>query len=110
MANSSQLSTNAASERQYHDKRMVMADFNQAPFTIAWEITRACAFACVHCRADAIHQRDPNELTNLFGQMKHRKMVRQLTTKLRAYGRTHYDEHVQHPRILSWMDDVINGE
>lgn len=63
MANSSQLSTNAASERQYHDKRMVMADFNQAPFTIAWEITRACAFACVHCRADAIHQRDPNELT-----------------------------------------------
>jgi len=63
MANSSQLSTNAASERQYHDKRMVMADFNQAPFTIAWEITRACAFACVHCRADAIHQRDSNELT-----------------------------------------------
>jgi radical SAM protein len=42
---------------------MVIADFNQAPFTIAWEITRACAFACVHCRADAIHQRNPDELT-----------------------------------------------
>ncbi|NQS92393.1 MAG: TIGR04053 family radical SAM/SPASM domain-containing protein [Chloroflexi bacterium] len=42
---------------------MVVADFNQAPFTIAWEVTRACAFACVHCRADAIPQRDPNELT-----------------------------------------------
>ena len=63
MANPNPLSTNAAAERQYHDKRMVMADFDQAPFTIAWEVTRACAFACVHCRADAIHQRDPNELT-----------------------------------------------
>lgn len=63
MTKPSQLSQNAASERQYHDKRMVIADFNQAPFTIAWEITRACAFACVHCRADAIHQRNPDELT-----------------------------------------------
>ena len=53
---------------------------------------------------------DPNELTNLFGQMKHRKMVRQMTMKLRAYGRTHNDEHVQHPRIRSWMDDVLKGE
>jgi radical SAM protein len=63
MAKPSQLSTNAAAERQYHDNRMVVADFNQAPFTIAWEVTRACAFACIHCRADAIHQRDPEELT-----------------------------------------------
>jgi radical SAM protein len=57
------LSQNAAKERKFHDKRMVVADFNQAPFTIAWEVTRACAFACVHCRADAIPQKDPNELT-----------------------------------------------
>ncbi|HTP11119.1 MAG TPA: TIGR04053 family radical SAM/SPASM domain-containing protein [Anaerolineae bacterium] len=42
---------------------MVEADFDLAPFTIAWEVTRACAFACVHCRADAQHQRDPRELT-----------------------------------------------
>jgi len=63
MTQTSQLSTNAAAERQYHDNRMVIADFDQAPFTIAWEVTRACAFACVHCRADAIHQRDQNELT-----------------------------------------------
>ncbi len=41
---------------------MVFADFDQAPFTIAWEVTRACAYACVHCRADAQHRRDPNEL------------------------------------------------
>lgn len=56
------LSTKAAEERSYHDGRMVVADFNQAPFTIAWEVTRACAFACVHCRADAIPQKDPLEL------------------------------------------------
>lgn len=63
MTKPTQLSHNAAAERQYHDKRMVVADFNQAPFTIAWEVTRACAYACVHCRADAIPLRDPNELT-----------------------------------------------
>ena len=38
-------------------------DFARTPFTIAWEITRACAPACVHCRAEAIPQRDPRELT-----------------------------------------------
>jgi radical SAM protein len=43
------------------------ADFDLAPFTIAWEVTRACAFACVHCRADAQHARDPRELTTEEG-------------------------------------------
>jgi radical SAM protein len=57
------LAAPAAEERQYHDRRMTHADFNQAPFTIAWEVTRACAFACKHCRADAQHSRDPGELT-----------------------------------------------
>jgi radical SAM protein len=38
-------------------------DFDQAPFTVAWEITRSCALACVHCRAEAIPRRDPRELT-----------------------------------------------
>jgi AdoMet-dependent heme synthase len=57
------LAPDAATERAYHDKRMVHADFDQAPFTIAWEVTRACAFACKHCRADAQHTPDPRELT-----------------------------------------------
>ena len=52
----------AAAERKYHDQRMLHADFNQAPFTIAWEVTRACAFACNHCRADAQHASHPDEL------------------------------------------------
>jgi radical SAM protein len=57
------LTPRAASERTMHNERMVHADFNMAPFTIAWEVTRACAYACVHCRADAMHTPDPNELT-----------------------------------------------
>lgn len=61
------LSPNAAAERKYHDHRMLEADFSKAPFTIAWEITRACAYACVHCRADAQHRPDPNELTTQEG-------------------------------------------
>ena len=38
-------------------------DFNRAPFLVIWETTRACALACVHCRADAIACRDPRELS-----------------------------------------------
>ena len=57
------LTEQSAKERSFHDKRMVMADFDKAPFAIAWEVTRACAYACVHCRADAIPQRHPKELT-----------------------------------------------
>src|SRR5512133_1493006 len=59
----SNLTQHAASERSFHNERMVHADFNLAPFTIAWEVTRACAYACVHCRADAQHTRDPEELS-----------------------------------------------
>ncbi len=59
---SSNLNERAASERALHNAHMVQADFNMAPFTIAWEVTRACAYACVHCRADAMHTPDPNEL------------------------------------------------
>lgn len=53
----------AAGDRALHDHNMQSADFGQAPFTIAWEVTRACAFACVHCRANAQHHRDRRELT-----------------------------------------------
>jgi radical SAM protein len=58
----SPLSTQAAKNREFHNQRMLHADFDMAPFTIAWEVTRACAFACKHCRADAQHQPDPQEL------------------------------------------------
>ena len=53
----------AARERRERDSWMAGTDFARAPFTIAWEITRACAFSCVHCRADAQRRRSPHELT-----------------------------------------------
>ncbi len=37
-------------------------DFNQRPFTVIWETTRACDLACIHCRAEACARRDPDEL------------------------------------------------
>ncbi len=41
--------------------------FEQAPFIVIWETTRACALACVHCRAEAAPHRDPGELTTEEG-------------------------------------------
>ena len=64
--------------RKFHDKRMVEADFDQSPFTIAWEITRACAYACVHCRADAQHHRDPQELST--------EEAKALVDRIKAFG------------------------
>jgi AdoMet-dependent heme synthase len=44
-----------------------MTAFDRAPFIVIWETTRACALACVHCRAEAIPQREPEELTTEEG-------------------------------------------
>src|SRR5438445_13847586 len=54
------------------------ADFNTAPFLVIWEVTRACALACVHCRADAIPCRDPRELSTKEGF--------RLIDQVRAFG------------------------
>ncbi len=43
-------------------------DFDVAPFLVIWETTRACALACKHCRASAIDQRDPEELSTSEGK------------------------------------------
>ncbi len=48
--------------RAERDRWLEQLDFEAAPFTIAWEVTRACAYACLHCRADAQPRRDPLEL------------------------------------------------
>lgn len=42
-------------------------DFDRSPFIVIWELTRACALACLHCRAEAIPRRDPRELTTVEG-------------------------------------------
>jgi radical SAM protein len=45
----------------------MVLDFERAPFLVIWEVTRACALSCVHCRADAIARRDPRELSTAEG-------------------------------------------
>ncbi len=54
-------------------------DFASAPFIVIWEVTRACALACVHCRAEALPRRDPNELTTEEG--------RRLIDRVAEFGR-----------------------
>jgi len=37
--------------------------FEGAPFIVIWEVTRACDLACLHCRAEAVSDRHPLELS-----------------------------------------------
>ncbi|MCL4846363.1 MAG: TIGR04053 family radical SAM/SPASM domain-containing protein [Acidobacteria bacterium] len=60
------------------DPRAGAVDFADRPFLVIWEVTRACALACVHCRADAIARRDPRELTTEEGC--------RLMDQVRAFG------------------------
>lgn len=43
---------------------MKQFDFEDRPFIVIWEITRACALACRHCRASAQTLRHPLELNS----------------------------------------------
>lgn len=49
--------------------------FDRAPLLIYWELTRACDLACQHCRADAVPDRHPLELSTEEG----RRMLRGAT-------------------------------
>lgn len=44
-------------------KSMFSRDYNENPFLVIWELTRACQLHCQHCRAEAQHHRHPLELT-----------------------------------------------
>ncbi|MCL5948182.1 MAG: radical SAM protein [Actinobacteria bacterium] len=46
----------SASYRQLHFDR------SARPFLVLWELTRACDLACVHCRAESVPSRSPDEL------------------------------------------------
>jgi len=39
----------------------------QSPRVVAWEVTRACPLACIHCRAEAQPAPDPHQLTTEEG-------------------------------------------
>nr|WP_309098818.1 TIGR04053 family radical SAM/SPASM domain-containing protein [Fredinandcohnia onubensis] len=42
---------------------MFERDYNEDPFIVIWELTRACQLKCLHCRAEAQYKRDPRELS-----------------------------------------------
>lgn len=48
--------------------RPAAVDFAQTPMLVFWETTRACGLACVHCRASAIPEPLPGELTTEEGR------------------------------------------
>ncbi|WP_367319976.1 TIGR04053 family radical SAM/SPASM domain-containing protein [Streptomyces sp. HUAS ZL42] len=45
-----------------HAIRRQRHDAAERPFIVIWESTRACPLACLHCRAEAVPDRDPREL------------------------------------------------
>lgn len=47
---------------------MSAIDYDLTPFLVIWEATRACHLACAHCRATAIRERHPEELTTAEGR------------------------------------------
>ncbi|GAA3446450.1 TIGR04053 family radical SAM/SPASM domain-containing protein [Planomonospora venezuelensis] len=65
--------------RRSRPVRHVHRDVADAPFIVIWEATRACPLACLHCRAEAVPERDPSELTTDEAV----ELMRQIT----AFGR-----------------------
>ncbi|WP_037288477.1 TIGR04053 family radical SAM/SPASM domain-containing protein [Saccharibacillus sacchari] len=43
-------------------------DYAVDPFIVIWEVTRACALKCLHCRAEAQYRADPNQLSHEEGR------------------------------------------
>lgn len=50
--------------------------FSRAPLLVYWELTRACDLACLHCRAEAVPDRHPLELSTEEGRGLLRDAVR----------------------------------
>ena len=61
--------------------RSLRHDADQQPFIVIWEVTRACDLVCQHCRADAVRDRHPFELTTEEG--------RRLLDQVASFGPPH---------------------
>lgn len=60
-------------------------DFNQRPFLVIWEMTHACDLECIHCRASAEPDPDPNELSHEEGLRLIRE-VREMGTPILIFS------------------------
>lgn len=56
------------------ERRVASLDFSQRPILVFWEITKACLLACRHCRASAVADPQPGELSTSEG----RRLIRQI--------------------------------
>lgn len=45
-----------------HPEATTDCRYDDSPRRVYWELTRACGLACRHCRAEALHERLPDEL------------------------------------------------
>lgn len=55
-------------QKQQIRPQMKPRDYNRYPFIVIWEVTRACALKCLHCRAEAQYRADPRQLTTEQGK------------------------------------------
>jgi len=55
--------SNAQAVQRQLSRSLTKMDFQLSPYLVLWELTRACALACQHCRAQAIANRNTNELS-----------------------------------------------
>jgi radical SAM protein len=74
-AQTQQMQTQTRAFHPSMDGRLV---FDRRPVLVYWELTQACDLACQHCRAEAIPQRHPLELSTEEGK--------RLLKELRAFG------------------------
>lgn len=55
-------------------------------------------------------KQDPDELTNLITQERHKPLIRKLSQAVRTYGTTHSDEYTQIPSIKAWINEMAADE
>jgi AdoMet-dependent heme synthase len=69
----------AATAGEAYRPDLAAADFSQAPYLVIWETTRSCDLACKHCRAEAVTQRHPLELST--------DEAKRMMSEVRRFGR-----------------------
>lgn len=74
--------------------------YDEGPRIVIWETTRACALACVHCRAAAIPRRDPGELTIAE--------ARKLIDELAAWGKAIFILTGGDPLMRPDIDEIVS--
>ncbi len=77
-------------------------DFNQSPLLVIWETTRACDLACLHCRASAQPNPEPDELTTEQGKVL-LKQIKELGTGLVVFSG---GDILKRPDIFELIEDA----